>query len=227
MPLDLNALPKAELHIHLEGSLEPELLFALAKRNQVRLPYEDVASLRAAYQFGNLQDFLDLYYKGAQVLRTEEDFYDLTRAYLERCRAQNVSHVEPFFDPQTHTDRGIPMEVMVGGITRALREAKAEWGLSYGLILCFLRHLSEDAAQRTLDAALPFREHFIGVGLDSASRATRRQSSGVFSRAPGIWACMPSPTPAKKGRPPISGRRWMSWAWCVSIMGSVPLKTRC
>jgi adenosine deaminase len=168
MPLDLNALPKAELHIHLEGSLEPELMFALARRNGIELPYKDVEALRTAYDFGSLQDFLVLYYRGAQVLLTEEDFYDLTRAYLARCRAQNVTHVEPFFDPQAHTDRGVPMASVIGGITRALREAHEEWGLSYGLILSFLRHLSEDEALRTLDAALPFRDHFVGIGLDSS-----------------------------------------------------------
>lgn len=170
MSLDLNALKKSELHIHLEGSLEPDLMFRLAKRNGIALPYANVESLRAAYDFNNLQDFLDLYYSGAQVLLQEEDFYDLTRAYLDRCRAQNVTHVEPFFDPQTHTDRGVSMATVVGGITRALKEAKAEWGLSYGLILCFLRHLSEDEAQNTLDAALPFREHFVGIGLDSSEQ---------------------------------------------------------
>lgn len=170
MPLDLNALKKAELHIHIEGSLEPELMFKLAQRNGITLPYDSVETLRAAYDFNNLQDFLDLYYRGAQVLLQEEDFYDLTRAYLDRCRAQNVTHVEPFFDPQTHTDRGVDMATVIGGITRALQEARAEWGLSYGLILCFLRHLSEAEAQRTLDAALPFREHFIGIGLDSSEQ---------------------------------------------------------
>lgn len=168
MSLDLNALPKAELHIHLEGSLEPELMFKLARRNGIALPFKNVEALRAAYDFANLQEFLDLYYGGAQVLLKEEDFYDLTRAYLERCREQNVIHVEPFFDPQTHTDRGVPMATVINGITRALAEARTEWGLSYGLILCFLRHLSEDEAQRTLDAALPFREHFVGIGLDSS-----------------------------------------------------------
>lgn len=170
MPLDLNALKKAELHIHIEGSLEPELMFKLAQRNGITLPYDSVETLRAAYDFNNLQDFLDLYYRGAQVLLQEEDFYDLTRAYLDRCRTQNVTHVEPFFDPQTHTDRGVDMATVIGGITRALQEARAEWGLSYGLILCFLRHLSEAEAQRTLDAALPFREHFIGIGLDSSEQ---------------------------------------------------------
>lgn len=187
MSLDLNALKKAELHIHLEGSLEPELMFRLAQRNGIALPYDSVESLRAAYDFQNLQDFLDLYYRGAQVLLQEEDFYDLTRAYLERCRAQNVTHVEPFFDPQTHTDRGVGMATVVKGITRALKEASAEWGLSYGLILCFLRHLSEDEAERTLDAALPFREHFVGVGLDSSEMGhPPSKFKRVFARARGM-----------------------------------------
>ncbi|MDK9559142.1 adenosine deaminase [Marinobacter sp. M216] len=184
MFLDLNALKKAELHIHLEGSLEPELMFRLAERNGIKLRYGSVEALRKAYDFGNLQDFLDLYYSGAQVLLQEEDFYDLTRAYLEKCRAQNVTHVEPFFDPQTHTDRGVDMATVVNGITRALKEANAEWGLSYGLILCFLRHLSEDEAERTLDAALPFRDHFIGVGLDSSEMGhPPSKFKHVFARA--------------------------------------------
>ncbi|MBW0149251.1 adenosine deaminase [Marinobacter arenosus] len=187
MPLDLNALEKAELHMHLEGSLEPELMFQLAQRNGIALPYDSVESLRKAYDFGNLQDFLDLYYRGAQVLLREEDFYDLTRAYLETCRAQNVTHVEPFFDPQTHTDRGVELATVVNGITRALKEANAEWGLSYGLILCFLRHLSEDEAERTLDAALPFRDHFIGVGLDSSEMGhPPSKFKHVFARARGL-----------------------------------------
>ncbi|MBW4935951.1 adenosine deaminase [Marinobacter sp. F4206] len=187
MSVDLNALKKAELHIHLEGSLEPELMFRLAQRNGIALPYDSVESLRKAYDFGNLQDFLDLYYSGAQVLLREEDFYDLTRAYLEKCRAQNVTHVEPFFDPQTHTDRGVDMATVVNGITRALKEANAEWGLSYGLILCFLRHLSEDEAERTLDAALPFRDHFIGVGLDSSEMGhPPSKFKNVFARARGL-----------------------------------------
>ena len=183
MPLNLNALKKAELHIHLEGSLEPELMFKLAQRNGITLPYDNVETLRAAYDFNNLQDFLDLYYRGAQVLLQEEDFYDLTCAYLDRCRAQNVTHVEPFFDPQTHTDRGVDMGTVIRGITRALQEARADWGLSYGLILCFLRHLSEDEAQHTLDAALPFREHFIGIGLDSSEQGhPPSKFKNVFAR---------------------------------------------
>lgn len=144
----LNALPKAELHLHLEGSLEPELLFALAERNRIALPWDDVETLRKAYAFNNLQEFLDLYYRGADVLRTEQDFYDLTWAYLLRCKAQNVIHTEPFFDPQTHTDRGIPFEVVLAGITGALKDGKSRLGVDSGLILSFLRHLSQEEAEK-------------------------------------------------------------------------------
>ncbi|RPO12759.1 adenosine deaminase [Pseudomonas aeruginosa] len=164
----LNALPKAELHLHLEGTLEPELLFALAERNRIALPWNDVETLRKAYAFNNLQEFLDLYYAGADVLRTEQDFYDLTWAYLQKCKAQNVVHVEPFFDPQTHTDRGIPFEGVLAGIRAALRDGEKLLGIRHGLILSFLRHLSEEQAQKTLDQALPFRDAFIAVGLDSS-----------------------------------------------------------
>ncbi|MBP8184912.1 MAG: adenosine deaminase [Pseudomonas sp.] len=164
----LNSLPKAELHLHLEGALEPELLFALAARNQIALPWADVASLRKAYAFNNLQEFLDLYYLGADVLRTEQDFYDLTWAYLQKCQAQNVIHVEPFFDPQTHTDRGIPFAVVLTGIQQALKDGQQQLGISSGLILSFLRHLSEEAAFTTLEQAMPFRQAFIAVGLDSS-----------------------------------------------------------
>ncbi|WP_145006580.1 adenosine deaminase [Pseudomonas oryzihabitans] len=180
----LNALPKAELHLHLEGTLEPELLFKLAERHGVALPWGDVEALRAAYNFGNLQEFLDLYYAGADVLRTEQDFYDLTWAYLLKCKEQNVIHTEPFFDPQTHTDRGIPFEVVVRGITQALTDGEQQLGVTSGLILSFLRHLSEDAAQATLDQALPFREHFIAVGLDSSEQGhPPSKFKRVFARA--------------------------------------------
>lgn len=164
----LNALPKAELHLHLEGSLEPELLFALAERNKIKLPWNDVEALRGAYAFNNLQEFLDLYYQGADVLRTEQDFYDLTWAYLRKCQAQNVIHTEPFFDPQTHTDRGIPFEVVLRGIQQALVDGEKQLGISHGLILSFLRHLSEEEAFNTLEQAMPFRDAFIAVGLDSS-----------------------------------------------------------
>ncbi|MFZ5960232.1 adenosine deaminase [Pseudomonas knackmussii] len=168
MPDWLNALPKAELHLHLEGTLEPELLFALAERNKVALPWGDVETLRKAYAFNNLQEFLDLYYAGADVLRTEQDFYDLTWAYLQKCKEQNVIHVEPFFDPQTHTDRGIPFEVVLRGIQGALKDGEKQLGIGYGLILSFLRHLSEEEAFKTLEQAMPFRDAFVAVGLDSS-----------------------------------------------------------
>lgn len=166
----LNDLPKAELHLHLEGSLEPELLFALAERNAVELPYASVEQLREAYDFGNLQDFLDLYYQGAAVLQTEQDFYDLTWAYIERCKAENILHIEPFFDPQTHTDRGIPFATVINGISRALDQAETAYGISSGLIMCFLRHLSEAAAFETLRQAEPYLDKIIGIGLDSSEK---------------------------------------------------------
>lgn len=164
----LNALPKAELHLHLEGSLEPKLLFRLAERNKIALPWNDVDALRSAYNFGNLQEFLDLYYAGADVLRTEQDFYDLTWAYLQKCEEQNVVHTEPFYDPQTHTDRGIPFEVAMRGISGALADGRELLGISSGLILSFLRHLPEEAAFKTLEQAMPFRDAFFAVGLDSS-----------------------------------------------------------
>ncbi len=164
----LNALPKAELHLHLEGSLEPELLFRLAERNKIALPWDNVDALRSAYNFGNLQEFLDLYYAGADVLRTEQDFYDLTWAYLQKCEEQNVVHTEPFFDPQTHTDRGIPFEVAMRGISGALADGRELLGISSGLILSFLRHLPEEDAFKTLEQAMPFRDAFFAVGLDSS-----------------------------------------------------------
>ena len=164
----LNALPKAELHMHLEGSLEPELMFQLAQRNRIQLPWDNVETLRSAYAFNNLQEFLDIYYQGANVLQTEQDFYDLTWAYLKKCEEQNVIHVEPFFDPQTHTERGIPMEVAITGISEALADARDMLGISSGLILSFLRHLSEEDAFATLQQAMPFRDLFFAVGLDSS-----------------------------------------------------------
>lgn len=170
LPALLRTMPKAELHLHIEGTLEPELIFALAQRNGVALPYASVEALRAAYAFTDLQSFLDLYYAGASVLRTEQDFFDLAWAYLERAAADNVVHAEVFFDPQTHTERGVAFETVIVGLEHACRRAHAEFGLSARLILCFLRHLSEDAAFATLEQALPYRQHFIGVGLDSSER---------------------------------------------------------
>ena len=162
------AIPKAELHIHIEGSLEPELIFSLAQRNGVKLPYASVEALRAAYAFTDLQSFLDIYYAGASVLLTAQDFHDMAWAYFLRAKADNVIHAELFFDPQTHTARGVPMATVVEGLSSACRQAETELGVSSALILCFLRHLSEEDAFATLEAALPHREHFIGVGLDSS-----------------------------------------------------------
>jgi adenosine deaminase len=170
LPALLRAMPKAELHIHIEGSLEPELIFALAQRNGVALAYPSIEALRAAYAFEDLQSFLDIYYAGASVLRTERDFFELGFAYLERAAAENVRCAEIFFDPQTHTARGVPIEHVILGLEHACRRAHAEWGLRARLILCFLRHLPEDDAIATLGAALPWREHFVGVGLDSSER---------------------------------------------------------
>jgi adenosine deaminase len=161
-------LPKAELHLHIEGSLEPELAFALARKNGVRLPYASVDALRAAYAFTSLQSFLDIYYQGMSVLLHEQDFYDLAWAYLEKAKRQNVVHTEIFFDPQGHTARGVAMATVVDGLSRALRDAETKLGITSRLILCFLRHLDEDDALRTLDAAMPFRERIAGVGLDSS-----------------------------------------------------------
>jgi adenosine deaminase len=164
----IDELPKAELHVHIEGSLEPELMFALARRNGIRLAYDSVDALRRAYNFSRLQDFLDLYYQGMSVLRTEQDYYDLAWAYLTRVRAQNVRYVEMFFDPQGHTARGIAFSVVIEGLRRALADAKRNLGVQARLILCFLRHLDEADAERTLDQALPHKADILGVGLDSS-----------------------------------------------------------
>ena len=161
-------LPKAELHLHIEGSLEPELMFELAQRNRVAIPFGSVEEVRAAYAFSNLQDFLDIYYQGMGVLHREQDFYDLTAAYCARAHADAVRHVEIFFDPQGHTARGIAFETVITGITRALDDAAASYGMTSKLILCFLRHLSEADAEATLDAALPWLDRIDGVGLDSS-----------------------------------------------------------
>ena len=180
----LNALPKAELHMHLEGSLEPELMFQLAERNRIQLPWDCVETLRSAYDFNNLQEFLDIYYQGANVLRTEQDFYDLTWAYLKKCEEQNVIHVEPFFDPQTHTARGVSMEVAITGISEALGDARDLLGISSGLILSFLRHLPEDDAFHTLQQAMPFRDLFFAVGLDSSEMGhPPSKFTNVFAKA--------------------------------------------
>ena len=168
LPGLLAAMPKAELHLHIEGSLEPGMIFALAARNGVALPYASVEALRRAYAFTDLQSFLDIYYQGAAVLLEEQDFHDLASAYLARAAAENVVHAEIFFDPQTHTARGVDMGTVIRGLARACADAPARHGVSAALILCFLRHLSEREAFETLEAALPYRDQFIGVGLDSS-----------------------------------------------------------
>ena len=177
-------LPKLELHLHIEGTLEPELMFALARRNGVTLPWPDVESLRAAYEFDCLQSFLDLYYLGASVLVTEQDFFDLTWAYLERCAADKVVHVEIFFDPQTHSARGIPFETVLGGIERALQQGERQLGISWRLIMSFLRHLSEEDAFATLAEAEPYLARLHGVGLDSGELGNPpAKFARVFARA--------------------------------------------
>jgi len=184
LPGLLRAMPKAELHIHIEGSLEPELIFKLAQRNGVTLPYASVEALRAAYAFSDLQSFLDIYYAGASVLLKEQDFFDMAWAYLERAAADNVVHTEIFFDPQTHTARGVPFETVIKGLDHACHRAHQEMRISAKLILCFLRHLSEDEAMATLEEALPYRHHFIGVGLDSSERGHPPEKfARVFARA--------------------------------------------
>lgn len=164
----ISGLPKAELHLHIEGSLEPEAMFAMAKRNRLTLPFGSVEAVREAYNFSRLQDFLDIYYAGAQVLLTEEDFHDLGFAYFKRAAADGVRHAEIFFDPQTHTDRGVPFEVVVTGLLSAMAQAQRSLGLSSKLILCFLRHLDEEAAFATLKMAEPWLDQIAGVGLDSS-----------------------------------------------------------
>jgi adenosine deaminase len=176
MPLDpareqlIRRLPKVELHLHIEGTLEPEMMFSLAAKHGAKLPYASVEAVRAAYNFHDLQSFLDLYYAGCDVLRDRTDFYALAMAYFTRAHADRVVHAELFFDPQTHTVRGIPMEVVIGGLRDAMEDAQKRYGISSQLILCFLRHLSEEDAFKTLAEALPFRSDFVGVGLDSGER---------------------------------------------------------
>ncbi len=180
----LRGLPKAELHLHIEGTLEPELAFELAAKHGIVLPYEDVTALRRAYEFENLQAFLDVYYAGASVLRDVDDFYALTAAYLRKMAEQGVVHVEIFFDPQTHSARGVAMGTMLSGIRRALCEAERNDGITFRLILCFLRHLSADDAMRTLESALPFKDSLAAVGLDSSEAGhPPSKFTAVFERA--------------------------------------------
>ncbi|ABD71006.1 adenosine deaminase [Rhodoferax ferrireducens T118] len=184
LPELLRTIPKAELHIHIEGSLEPELMFALAQRNGVSIPYPDVASLRAAYVFDNLQSFLDIYHAGTLVLRTEQDFYDMTHAYLARAAADNVLHAEIFFDPQTHTAHGVSADVVINGLYRACVDARVEFDMNASLILCFLRHLSEQEAFECLEQALPHLDKLVGVGLASSEMGHPPEKfARVFARA--------------------------------------------
>ncbi|MDC1386985.1 adenosine deaminase [Candidatus Thioglobus sp.] len=183
----LNGLPKIELHLHIEGTLEPELLFKLAKRNSIQLPFNSVNEVKKAYQFSNLQDFLDIYYQGAEVLLHKQDFYDLTWAYLLMCKQQNVMHVEPFFDPQTHTLRGVAFKTIVSGISEALADGKGKLGITSRLIMCFLRHLSEESAIETLKSSEQFTDVIYGVGLDSAEMGNPPEKFiNVFSKAKGM-----------------------------------------
>ena len=163
-------LPKAELHLHIEGTFEPELMFEIAKRNKIDIPFESVEELKKAYAFSCLQDFLDIYYQGAQVLLHEQDFYDLTFAYLKKCDEQNVRHAEIMFDPQTHTHRGVSFETVITGIHKACETAQKEFGISTLLIMSYLRHLSEEEAFKTLEQSLPFKEWITAVGLDSSEK---------------------------------------------------------
>lgn len=180
----IKQLPKVELHLHIEGTLEPELMFAIAERNQVKLPFDSVEAVRQAYSFHNLQSFLDIYYQGAQVLLYEQDFYDLAWAYFTRVAEQNVRHAEIFFDPQTHTDRGVSFETVINGFHRALRDAESKLGITSRLILCFLRHLSAESAMQTLEQAFPFKDKITAVGLDSSEMGHPPDKfTAVFERA--------------------------------------------
>jgi len=183
----IRRLPKVELHLHIEGTLEPEMMFSLAAKHGITLPYASVDDVRRAYDFSDLQSFLDLYYAGCSVLRDRRDFYALAMAYFTRAHADGVVHAELFFDPQTHTARGIPLEVVFAGLRDAMADAQRRYGITSELILCFLRHLSEDDALATLDAAIPFRSDFIGVGLDSGERGNPPSKfERVFTRARGL-----------------------------------------
>lgn len=183
----IRRLPKVELHLHIEGTLEPEMMFSLAAKHGAKLPYASVDQVRAAYAFHDLQSFLDLYYAGCDVLRDRQDFYALAMAYFTRAHADGLVHAELFFDPQSHTVRGIPMEVVIGGLRDAMDDARRRYGISSELILCFLRHLSEEDAFATLEAALPFRSELVGIGLDSGERGNPPSKfQRVFERARGL-----------------------------------------
>ncbi len=206
----IRSAPKAELHLHIEGTLEPELMLKLADRNRIEIPYRDVEEIRRAYDFTDLQSFLDIYYQGAQVLIREEDFFELTWAYLERVAGENVRHVEIFFDPQTHTDRGVAFETVLRGISSALSQGERRLGVSSRLILCFLRHLDASAAAATLEQALPYREEIVGVGLDSSELGhPPSKFAEVFARARD-HGFLTVAHAGEEGPPDYtSGRRWI------------------
>ncbi len=213
----IRKIPKAELHIHIEGSLEHELMFEIAERNQIPLRFCSVEEVRRAYQFTDLQSFLDIYYEGAKVLIKERDFYELTWAYLERAHRDGVVYAEIFFDPQTHTDRGIPFETVVSGIHKAFEKANSSLGIRAKLILCFLRHLSAEAAMATLEQALPFKDKIIAVGLDSSEAGNPPDRfTEVFERAV-KKVLLPWRTREKRGLRNISVRRWIGLRYLASI----------
>lgn len=180
----IRLIPKAELHVHIEGTLEPSLIFKIAKRNQIPLCYKSVSDLKRVYNFSNLQSFLNIYYEGVKILRKECDFYDMTRAFVEKLKTQNVKHVEIFFDPQAHTNRGISFETVIKGIHNALKDGREKYGISFRLIMCFLRHLSSDSAFEVLEKSIPFCNLISGVGLDSTELGNPPSKfSGVFKKA--------------------------------------------
>jgi adenosine deaminase len=210
-------LPKAELHVHVEGTLEPEMMFELALRNGIQLPYASVEEVRAAYEFRDLQSFLDIYYQGAAVLVTEADFHDLMLAYLERAHADGVRRAEIFFDPQTHTARGIGFPVFMNGFLRAIAEAEGRWGMSVGLILSFLRHAPPGEALAAWEASAPFRDRLLGVGLDSSEVGNPPELFVEVFRAAREAGLSRWRTPARRGRPRMSPAPSMPWAPNASI----------
>jgi len=203
----LKAMPKAEIHLHIEGTLEPEMVFELAKKNCVALGYKTPEALKEAYNFSNLEDFLKLYYQGLAVLKTKQDFYELAMAYFQKASEENIVRAEVFFDPQAHTSRGVPFESVIEGLLEAAKDAENKLGLSVALILCFLRHLSEQEAFEALKQALPYKKAILGVGLDSSEAATRRPSSAGCLPRPGKKGFCLSRTRARKGRRATSERR--------------------
>jgi adenosine deaminase len=219
----IDKLPKAELHLHIEGTLEPEMMLALAKRNNVTLPYENVDEIRAAYEFDGLQDFLDLYYAGMSVLIETRDFEDLTWAYLEKMAEQGVTHVEIFFDPQGHTDRGVAFETVLGGIVSALEQGQRELGITSKLIMCFLRHLPEEQAFDALHAACHHKDHIHAVGLDSGEAGNPPANFARVYAEARQEGSSPSPMPARKAPPNMCPTRSISCrcrAWIMAITRS-------